>query len=226
MNAADIAAIRAKLCTLDPALAHAHAVTPPFDWRVWEGGYRGLVKIIVGQQVSVAAADAIWARLEAGLSGVSAKAVLDQDVEGLKRFGLSAPKARYALAIAAAEKTGEIDFAALPALDDETAMAALVALKGVGRWTAEIYLMFCEGRLDFFPAGDLALQEGLRLADGAAERPAVVALYQRAEAWRPHRGVAAHLLWAYYGGVKRGEIVHSPKDGAANAAGVLETSRN
>jgi DNA-3-methyladenine glycosylase II len=98
---------------------------------------------------------------------------------------------------------GRLDFRRLRKLDDGEAVTTLVALHGIGRWTAEAYLMFCEGRSDFFPAGDLALQEALRLADGAEERLTEKALYARAEAWRPHRGVAAHLLWAYYGALKR-----------------------
>ncbi len=92
-------------------------------------------------------------------------------------------------------------------LGDDEAVAALTAIKGVGKWTAETYLMFCEGRLDVFPGGDVALQEAMRWADGADDRPNEKTAYLRAEIWRPHRGVAAHLLWAWYGGVKRGEIV-------------------
>ena len=206
-DSAELEAARAHLAALDPSLARAHFATPPFPWRVWEGGYAGLIKIIVGQQVSVAAAAAIWARLVAGVGAVEPARILEFDVGGLKQFGLSAPKARYTLAIAEAQTSGAIDFNALAALDDEAALQALVALKGVGRWTAEVYLMFCEGRLDFFPAADIALQEGLRLADQAQARLETKPLYARAEAWKPHRGVAAHLLWAYYGGVKRGEIV-------------------
>lgn len=207
LDPAEISAARNHLAALDPAIARAHRATPEFPWRVWEGGYAGLIKIIIGQQVSVAAADAIWARLKAGLGEATPDRVLAFDIDGLKTFGLSAPKARYVRAIAEAQAAGAIDFDQLPHLDDEAALASLVALKGVGRWTAEVYLMFCEGRLDFFPAADVALQEGLRLADGAETRLDIKALYARAEAWKPHRGVAAHLLWAYYGGVKRGEIL-------------------
>lgn len=202
----EIRAARDHLAAVDPALKRADEATPEFPWRKWEGGYRGLLKIITGQQVSNHAADAIWARLEAGTGGVTPTSILRYDIDGLKAFGLSRPKARYALAIAGAERDGVIDFNAMPDLADEAALGALTNLIGVGRWTAEVYLTFCEGRLDFFPAGDLALQEGLRLADGADARPTEKALYARAEAWRPHRGVAAHLLWAYYGVVKRGEI--------------------
>ncbi len=206
LDAAEIKAARAHLASADDALARADAATPDFPWRNRTGGYAGLLKIIVGQQVSTQAADAIWGRLEAGLHGVTAEHALRFDIDGLKGFGLSRPKARYALAIAQAERDGAVDFAALPALDDDAALAALTTLIGVGRWTAEVYLTFCEGRLDFFPAADIALQEGLRLAENGESRPSTQQLYERAERWRPHRGVAAHLLWAYYGGIKRREI--------------------
>ena len=206
LNAAEIKAARAHLARLDEALARADAATPDFPWRTRQGGYTGLLQILVNQQVSNASAEAIWARLEAGLGQVTANNVLRFDIDGLKGFGLSRPKARYALAIAEAERDGAIDFNTLGEFDDEAAMAALCSLIGVGRWTAEVYLSFCEGRLDFFPAGDVALQEALRLADRADRRLTEKQLYQRAERWRPHRGVAAHLLWAYYRGVKRGEI--------------------
>jgi DNA-3-methyladenine glycosylase II len=206
LDAAEIKAARATLAGLDPALARANAATPDFPWRTRDGGYAGLLRILVNQQVSNASAAAIWDRLEAGLGQVTAETVLRFDIDSLKRFGLSRPKARYALAIAEAERNGAIDFARLGELDDGAALSALCSLIGVGRWTAEVYLSVCEGRLDFFPAGDVALQEALRLADRSERRLTEKQLYQRAERWRPHRGVAAHLLWAYYGGVKRGEI--------------------
>ncbi len=205
-NAEHIHAARVALAALDPALAVADAATPPWEWRLRAGGFAGLVKMVVEQQVSVAAANAIWARFEQGLGEVTPEAVLARDIDELKLYGLSAPKARYAHAIAEAHLSGQVNFERLCALDDAAATAALVSIKGVGRWTAETYLMFTEGRFDMFPAGDVALQEALRVADGAAARLTEKALYVRAESWRPHRGVAAHLLWAYYGGIKRGEI--------------------
>jgi DNA-3-methyladenine glycosylase II len=94
----------------------------------------------------------------------------------------------------------------LTGLGDDEATAKLTALKGVGRWTAEVYLMFCEGRTDLFPAGDLALQEGFRWAIQAATRPSIKELYERSERWRPHRGVAAKLLWSYYRRVRAGDV--------------------
>lgn len=199
---AELIRARAVLAARDPALAAADAAIPCFEWRIRPTGFAGLAKMVIEQQVSVAAAKAIWGRLVSGLPAVSPEHVLATEETALRAFGLSGQKARYVRAIAEAG----FDFDALPRLPDEEAVAALTALKGVGRWTAETYLMFCEGRLDVFPAGDVALQEALRFAEGAAARLTERALYARAEAWRPYRGVAAHLLWAYYGAMRRGEV--------------------
>jgi DNA-3-methyladenine glycosylase II len=204
--AAEILAARKALAAADPALARAHAAVPPFEWRLRPGGFAGLLQMIVEQQVSVAAAAAIWRKFHTGLGEVTPHTVQAADETALRALGLSSQKARYARGMAEAHLAGAPDFAALPALSDEDAVAALVALKGVGRWTAELYLLFCEARLDVFPAGDLALQEAVRVADGADSRMSEKQLYVRAEAWRPHRGVAAHLLWAYYSAIKRGEL--------------------
>lgn len=193
-----IAALRLELAALDPALAVAHAAAPVFPWRSKPGGFPGLVRMILEQQVSVASATAVWLRLEAGLGRVGPEEVLAAAPEVLRAFGLSRQKMRYVRALAEAG----IDFAGLGGLDDRAATARLTAVTGIGRWTAEAYLMICEGRTDFFPAGDVALQEALRAAEGRTERPKEKELSLRAEAWRPHRGMAAHLLWAYYAHLK------------------------
>ena len=198
---------REQLAAADPAIAALNAVTPDFEWRLRPSGYAGLVKFIVEQQVSTAAAASIWRRLQEGVGEIEPARVLEFDEEGLKAFGLSRPKARYAREIAAAHIDGRVDFDTLHHLADDEAVAALTSLKGVGRWTAETYMMFCHGRLDVFPGGDVALQEAMRWADRAEVRPTEKEAYLRAQAWRPYRGVAAHLLWRCYGGVKRGEIV-------------------
>jgi DNA-3-methyladenine glycosylase II len=203
LDAPNLHHTRAWLAARDPALAHMDERTPEFAWRSSPGGFPGLVRVIAGQQVSIAAAAAIWARVEAGLGAVTPEAVMATDVQGLRALGLSAPKARYVRAIAEALLCGATDLTSLKALDDAAAAQALCSLAGVGRWTADIYLMFCEGRRDVFPAGDLALQEGLRIAQGWTVRPTERELLARAELWRPHRGVAAHLIWAYYGALRR-----------------------
>lgn len=202
----EITEAREALAAGDPVLAAVHAATPDFPWRVWLGGFPGMAKMIVGQQVSTASAAAIWARVETGLGQVEPQAALAAGADGLKSFGLSRPKIRYILAIAEACRDGRMDFGALHALDDLAAVRALTALTGIGRWSAEVYLMFCEGRRDFFPAADIALQEALRVAEGATERRKIPDLYARSEAWAPHRSVAAHMLWRFYAGVRDGEI--------------------
>lgn len=201
-----ILAARQRLATRDPALAIAHAAVPPFPWRLKPAGYAGLAKMIIEQQVSVASAAAIWTRFETGLVEVTPENVLASDEVRLRSFGLSGQKARYVRNIAEAQASGDIDFDHIAALSDAEATTRLTAIKGVGLWTAETYLMFCEGRLDVFPGGDVALQEAMRWADRAEIRPNEKQAYARAEAWKPYRGVAAHLLWRCYGAVKTGEI--------------------
>ena len=203
----EIADARRALIAADPALAQADARTPAFEWRSRTGGYEGLFRMIVEQQVSVAAAAAIWRRVVEGLEGqITPQAVLARDVETLRGFGLSGQKARYGHEIALAHIDGRIDFDHLERLADDEAIARLTAIRGVGRWTAETFLMFCEGRRDVFPAGDIALQEAIRWADGASLRPREKEAWARSEIWRPHRSVAAHLLWGWYGAVRRGEV--------------------
>lgn len=199
-----LANLRAQLAREHPVLARAHAEAPPFSWRVRPGGFTGLLWMIVGQQVSLASAAAIWSRVETGLGEVTPEAVLAQGIEGMRALGLSLPKARYALALAEAQ----IDWTRLPQLPDAEAHAALVSLKGVGRWTAEVYLMFCDARADLFPAGDVALQEALRWAHHLDTRPTPDQVDALTRPWAPHRSTAAHLLWAWYGAVKRGEVPH------------------
>lgn len=203
---AQMAEAREALSVQDPLLARAHRQTPPLEWRLRTGGYEGLFRMIVEQQVSVAAAASIWRRVCEGLGEITPEAVLARDVEDLRTLGLSGQKARYGHEIARAHIEGHIDFDHLERLSDEEAIAALTAIKGVGRWTAETFLMFCEGRTDVFPAGDVALQEALRWLEGSEARLKEKAFYARADLWRPHRSVAAHLLWGWYGVVKRGEV--------------------
>lgn len=197
---------RQALAAADPVLVRVVEAVPPFEWRLRTGGFEGLFRMIVEQQVSVAAAASIWRRVGEGLGDITPETVLAHSPEQLRAFGLSGQKARYGHEIARAHVEGRIDFDHLERLDDAEAIAALTAIKGVGLWTAETFLMFCEGRTDVFPGGDVALQEAMRWADGIEIRPTRKQAYDRAEVWRPHRSVAAHLLWSWYGAVKRGEI--------------------
>ncbi len=198
--------LREALVARDPALRSAHNAVPPIAWRLRPGGFAGLLQMIVEQQVSTHAAAAIWARVEMGLGDPVPDRVLALSEEDLRGFGLSRPKVRYARALAEACRDGRLDFAALPRLADADAIKQLTAVPGIGLWTAELYLMFCEGRLNVFPGGDIALQEAIRWADQLEARPDTRAAYARAEVWQPNRAVAAHLLWAWYGRVKRGEV--------------------
>jgi DNA-3-methyladenine glycosylase II len=163
----------------------------------------------------VTSADAIRRRMIEGLGWTLTPAgVLAADELTLRGFGLSGQKIRYVRAIADAAEI----FERLEALDDAEAVAELTAITGVGRWTAETYLMFSEGRLDFLPAGDIALQEGLRLLESGDARLSEKALYLRAEAWRPYRGVAALMLWAVYQ-VARGRVTEASAAGSITVVG-------
>jgi len=208
----DGSAIQAALDVLeglDVALAMTRRLVPAPAWRVRDGGFGGLLRILIGQQLSVRAAASIWGRLDATLNPVTAEGLMELSDQDLRGLGFSASKIRHSRALAAASLSGALDFEAVGRLPHEDAVAALCAHAGVGPWTAEVYLMVCEGRIDAFPAGDVALQEALRLADSAETRPSAEALLARAEGWRPYRGVAAHLLWSFYGAVRRNEIDQS-----------------
>jgi DNA-3-methyladenine glycosylase II len=169
---------------------------PPLRRR--EPGFAGLAAIIVSQQVSVASAAAIFGRLEARLNPLTAAAALAAGEIPLKECGLSGPKIRAILSAARAVVEEGLDLTGLAALPAADAHRQLVTVKGVGPWTADIFLLFCLGHPDAFPAGDLALQEAAKLALGLRARPDAAALEKRAERWRPFRGVAARMLWVYY----------------------------
>jgi DNA-3-methyladenine glycosylase II len=173
---------------------------PPLRRRA--GGLAGLASIVVSQQVSVASAAAIWARLEAALDPFDHVSVARARPEKLRRVGLSAGKIRTLKALAKAERLGEIDLAGLADHPADTAHAMLTALHGIGPWTADIYLLACLGHADAWPAGDLALQEAYRVAFALEARPTTKEMGPLAEIWRPWRGVAARLLWSYYRAVK------------------------
>ena len=163
-----------------------------------EPGVGTLLRTIVGQQVSVAAARAMWTKLTARFGEpADLAALLEADDATLREAGLSRQKAGYARSLAGLVLSGELDLAKLPS-DDEEAIAELIKIKGIGRWSAEIYLLFAEGRPDAFPAGDLAVQVELGRLLGHEERPSEKQLREWAEAWRPHRGAAAVLAWHSY----------------------------
>jgi DNA-3-methyladenine glycosylase II len=161
-------------------------------------GYETLLRTIVGQQVSVAAAAAVWSRLEAALGeGCAPEALLASDFDALRACGLSRQKQGYARSLAELVTSGALDLHSLPA-DDEDAIAALVSIKGIGRWSAEIYLLFAEGRPDIWPAGDLAIQIAAGQILGLADRPSEKDTRALAERWRPHRSAMAVMAWHHY----------------------------
>ncbi len=166
--------------------------------RIRDRGYPTLLRTIIGQQVSVAAAASMWRKLEARLgSGCPPEKLLAEDFETLRACGLSRQKQGYARSLAELVLSGALPLDALPG-DDEAAIAYLTQVKGIGRWSAEIYLLSAEGRPDIWPAGDLAVQEGVRRIMQLDERPGEKPTRELAESWRPHRGAAAIFTWHYY----------------------------
>ncbi|MEM9012747.1 MAG: DNA-3-methyladenine glycosylase 2 family protein [Pseudomonadota bacterium] len=201
---ADVAEGAAWLAALEPRFATALEQTGPLPLRRRDGGFTALLSAIVSQQISTAAADGIWRRMEA--AGATERAAIQGlSDEELRACGLSRPKIRYVRALA----DSDLDFAALADLPDAAVIEALVELKGIGHWTAEIYAMFSLGRADVFAHGDLALQEAARVLFELEARPDAAAMREIALAWSPWRAVAARLLWAYYRVAKNREGVRS-----------------
>ncbi|MEW9920708.1 DNA-3-methyladenine glycosylase [Marimonas sp. MJW-29] len=197
---ADVAEGAEWLAAREVRFAEALERCGPLPLRLRPDGFAGLLDIIISQQVSVASADAIRARMvEGGLT--SENAVLAAGDEGLRAAGLSRPKARYALILA----EEEVDYAALRSMPDAAVLARLTAITGIGPWTAQVYAMFCLGRADIFPAGDLALQVAAEGLFGLRERPRPEALSEMAQDWSPWRSVAARALFAYYRVMKNRE---------------------
>src|SRR5947208_12251552 len=194
----DLAQAIKALISLDPRWAAVFQRTgmPPLRRR--DGGFGGLAQIIVSQQVSVASAAAIHGRLVAIGEPFDHASVLRARKDKLLRVGLSNAKVKTLKAIANAIHSGAIDLHALADMPADDAHAALVALHGIGPWTADIYLLSCIGHADAWPAGDIALQEAARLAFDLPKRPSTKEMGPLADRWRPYRAVAARLLWAYY----------------------------
>lgn len=187
-----------NLAAAEPAVAAALAQVGYPEPRIRERGYRTLLRTIVGQQVSVAAAASVWNKLSAHLGeDVQPEALLASSFDDLRGCGLSRQKQGYARSLCELVVAGTLDFDDLPA-DDEEAIARLVQVKGIGRWSAEIYLLFAEGRADIWPAGDLGVQAGLQRIFSLDERPDEKQARAMAENWRPHRGAMAIFTWHCY----------------------------
>ncbi len=208
----------AALAAADPALARAIDEAGPVPLRVSEPGFASMASIIISQQVSVASARAISGRLKAAIDPLTPAAFLAAGEEVWRAAGLSGPKQRALSHLARAIVEDGLDLDHLCTVDAEEATARLTTVKGVGPWTAEIYLLFCAGHPDILPAGDLALQASAAQILGLTERPNHKELARIAEAWSPWRGVAARLLWAHYGAVKGRDVVPPASDAATSAS--------
>jgi DNA-3-methyladenine glycosylase II len=204
---ADIAAGLSALLAADPRLADVAAIAGALPLRRRPGGFAGIASIVVSQQLSTSSASAIWGRLAAAYDPFTPQALIRARADRLARLGLSAPKIRALKEIARAIAGGALDCDALPGMAADAAHQALCAIHGIGPWTADIYLLFCLGHPDAWPAGDLALQEAARLAFALPARPTHKEIGVLAEPWRPWRGVAARLLWAYYRAIKQRDAV-------------------
>ena len=224
---ADLQAAMAILVEQDPRLKRVLEKAGMPGLRRREAGYAGLCAIVCGQQLSTASAAAIRGRLMAAFDPFHHDAIVRARHVKLARLGLSRPKIKAIKEIGRALAKRQIDLAALATMEADAAHAALMALHGVGPWTADIYLLFCLGNADAWPAGDLALQEAARIALGLRRRPDAKQMGKLGEAWRPWRGVAAHLLWAYYHAVKRREGVSlEPKAGRSKGPRTSKSKRN
>ncbi|MBB6488395.1 DNA-3-methyladenine glycosylase II [Rhizobium lusitanum] len=188
----------AALLELDPRLRQVAAEAGALPLRLRQPGFEGLAHIIVSQVVSRASADAIWGKMIAGMGQVTAEDYVGLEPEAWRSFGLSRIKHDTLARVADAVADGSLDLHALSAETPEKALAELTSIKGIGPWTAEVYLMFCGGHADVFPAGDVALQAAVGMAFGHQVRPVAKAVAREALIWAPWRSVAARLFWAYY----------------------------
>lgn len=195
-NAARRAAFR-SLAEGDPLLARALAEGGEPHWREGPPGFAGICRLIAGQQISTHAARALWARVEADPDQLHARGVAAIDPAVLRATGWSRPRIAHLKAVAAAELSGALDFARISTMPDDEALAALVAIRGIGPWTARLYLMFCDQRNDLIPDNDLALHEALRILSNAGTRLRPQAFAARAAQWRPFRTAAALMLWNF-----------------------------
>jgi DNA-3-methyladenine glycosylase II len=193
----DIAKALADLLIADPKLIPVAEIAGAVPLRRRSGGFEGLANVIIGQQISIAAAAAIWERFKTAVDPFTPDQLLLTPEETLRTAGLSRAKIRTLTGIAEACRGGLV-LEALHDLPAEEAVTAMIALKGIGRWTAESYLLFCVGHPDVFPAGDLALQSAVHHGLKLRKRPDEKRLRKGAEKWSPWRGVAARLFWAYY----------------------------
>lgn len=186
-----------RLALADPALALAYERIGVPVWRTGEPGYAMLARMIAYQQISTKAAATIWGRVEAHLGAVTPEAFLTADPEAMRACGLSRPKVAHLTSIAEAMVSGGLNLTRVCAADLDSARAELVSVRGIGPWTAELFLLYAVGAMDAFPVADVGLMEAHRQLGGYETRMESRQFTAHAEIWRPHRGVAAHLLWGW-----------------------------
>jgi DNA-3-methyladenine glycosylase II len=189
----------ARSCAI-MAAAHNHVGVP--EWRTRQRDYAGLARIIAYQQLSTKAAGTIWGRVEVLLGKVTPASVLAADFDALRGCGMSRPKIAHIRSIAEAVQSGALNLKRVAKASDEDAQAELVAVKGIGPWTADVYLMFSLGRWDVFPHADIGLSDAYRMLSGERKRHPPKQFLKTGERWRPYRGVAAHMLWSYINAVR------------------------
>ena len=204
---ADLQAGLAELVVADPRLAPVAQKAGAFSLRRREPGFPGLCAIVCGQQLSTASAAAIWGRLSAAFDPFDHEAVSRARTDRLGRLGLSAAKIKTLKHLAREINAQRLNLDVLAEEDAEAAHHTLIALPGIGPWTADVYLLFCLGHGDAWPAGDIAIQEAIKVGLGLKTRPTAKQMAPLAEPWRPMRGAAAHLWWSYYRVLKKREGV-------------------
>lgn len=190
------------LAAQDPVLAAALEPIKEPHIRKRADGFAALFRIIVEQQVSVASAQAIWARCRQGVKPMSAASVLRLGEAHLRTLGLTRQKAHYVSCLAQDIRSRRLSLKAVARAPEDEARAMLTSVKGIGPWTAGIYLLFCEGRVDIWPPGDIALEHSYAAAAGLTKKPTSETLNEVAQNWAPYRGLAAHILWTYYAHIR------------------------
>jgi DNA-3-methyladenine glycosylase II len=208
---ADLEDAVGTLVRQDPRLKPIFERTGMPALRRREPGFAGLAAIVSGQQLSTASAAAIWGRVSAAFDPFDHDTLRRARADRLGRLGLSAAKIRTLKGVARELAAGRLNLEALANEDADAAHNTLTALHGIGPWTADVYLLFCLGHGDAWPAGDLAVQEAVKIGLGLATRPTAKQMAPLAEAWRPMRGAAAHLWWSYYRVLKKREGVIAGK---------------
>ncbi|WP_180898667.1 DNA-3-methyladenine glycosylase family protein [Martelella soudanensis] len=206
-NGDDLQKALAALCENAPLLARLAADCPEIPLRLLPPGFAGLAEVITGQMISKRAAAAIFARLEAACDPLTAESYLALAPEILANIGLTRAKQATLDIVARAIDDGRLDLAALETLQADEGMKLLTTYRGIGAWTAEVYLMFCAGHADIFPAGDLALRIAASQALGKSDRIEAEALRAVAREWQPYRSVAARILWAHYARITKRDVL-------------------